>query len=373
MISVQGLTGRRGDGRVGSTPVIVLCNPFQNLDDEVSGSPTLAEVARLANVSVASASRVLNGIKTNPQTLEQVRAAAAKVGYVPNASARSLRSRRTGQIAFAMPDVANPVYTAMMRVIQEVIRDRGWRLVLHSTGANAEEELGILRDLRRRFVDGLILVPLNVTDEHVAELGRAAAPVVVIGRIPADVAVDAIEADSRRGAALAVKHLHAHGRRRIGFVNGPVHTTPGRARRLGYLDGLRACGSKRDDRLVEIAEDFTAAAGRAATLRLLARARPDGLLCANDLVAAGAIDALRSAAQDVPGDVAVVGMDNSELASLLWPALTSVDLGSTIRARRAAELLLERIEQPSRPPERLRVSPELVVRASSARPRKARR
>jgi LacI family transcriptional regulator len=340
--------------------------------DGKAAAPTLAEVARLANVSVASASRALNGIKTQPGTLEQVLAAAARVGYVPNASARSLRSKRTGQIAFSIPDVANPVYTSMLRAIQAVARERGYRLVLHSTGADVAEELAILRDLRRRFVDGLILVPINVTPEHVEELSRASAPVVVIGRIPAEVPVDVVGVDSRRGAALAVKHLHAHGRRRIAFVNGPVTTTPGHARRLGYLDALRATGLARDDALVEAAEDFTLDAGHEAALRLLARARPDALLCANDLLAMGAIAALRSAGCEVPADIAVVGMDNSDLGAIAWPALTSVDIGSNERARLAASLLLDRIEDPGRTPERIRVEPKLVVRASSARARKGR-
>jgi LacI family transcriptional regulator len=334
-----------------------------------AAAPTLAEVAKLAKVSVASASRALNGIGTRPETLSQVLAAAEQVGYVPNASARSLRSKRTWQIAFAMPDVANPVYAAMARAIQEIAHERGCRLVLHSTGADADEELGILRDLRRRFVDGLILVPLNVTAEHLVELGNAAAPVVVIGSIPSDVPVDAVSADSRRGAGLAVKHLHAHGRRCIGLVNGPVKTTPGHARRLGYLDGLRATNQTRDDRLVESADDFSVDGGRAATLRLLARARPDALLCANDLIAAGAIDALRSSGCEVPADVAVVGMDNTELAEITWPPLTSVDLGSVERARRAVGLLFDRIADPGRAPVRVQVAAELRVRASSAKPR----
>ena len=149
-------------------------------EDEVV--PTITTVARLANVSVASASRVLNGIRTNPDTLERVTAAAESVGYVPNAAARSLRSRRTGQIAFAMPDVGNPVYTAMVASIQEVARVAGVRLLLHSTGADADDELAMVRDLRHRYVDGLILACLHVTQEHAAELSLSAAPVVVIGR-----------------------------------------------------------------------------------------------------------------------------------------------------------------------------------------------
>jgi LacI family transcriptional regulator len=349
------------------------CSETMEASGPEASVPTLAEVARLANVSVASASRVLNGIRTNPRTLARVLAATEQVGYVPNASARSLRSRRTGHIAFAMPDVANPVYTLMVRAIQAAAHEHGLRLVLHSTGADAAEELGILRDLQRRFVDGLVLVPINVTEAHLEELAHPAAPVVVIGRIGKEIPVDVVAVDSRRGAALAVRHLHAHGRRAIGFVNGPVKTVPGHARRLGYLDGLRAVGLGRNDRLVEPAADFTLDAGREATLRILARTHPDGLLCANDLLALGSMEALRSAGLDVPGDVAVVGMDNTDLARVAWPALTSVDLRSADRAHRAAELLFSRIEDPERPPERVQVEPELVVRSSSAPPRRRRR
>ena len=154
--------------------------PLATSEDEVV--PTITTVARLANVSVASASRVLNGIRTSPDTLERVTAAAESVGYVPNAAARSLRSRRTGQIAFAMPDVGNPVYTAMVASIQEVARVAGVRLLLHSTGADSDDELAMIRDLRHRHVDGLILACLHVTQEHAAELSSSAAPVVVIGR-----------------------------------------------------------------------------------------------------------------------------------------------------------------------------------------------
>jgi LacI family transcriptional regulator len=332
-------------------------------EDEVV--PTITTVARLANVSVASASRVLNGIRTNPDTLERVRAAAEAVGYVPNAAARSLRSRRTGQIAFAMPDVGNPVYTTMVGSIQEVARVSGVRLLLHSTGADSEDELAMIRDLKHRYVDGLILASLHLTEAHAAELSLAAVPVVVIGRPTAGTPVDTVRAYSRKGAAEAVRHLHAGGRRRIAFVNGPTHTVSGSSRRRGYLDGLRSCGLERDDALIEVADDFMVEPGRRAAERLLARVRPDAILCANDLLAVGALGVLRDAGLDVPGQVALVGMDNSDLSGLTWPALTTVDLGSFARARIAAELLLARIDNPGREPQVVGVEPRLVVRESS--------
>jgi LacI family transcriptional regulator len=139
----------------------------------------------------------------------------------------------------------------------------------------------------------------------------------------------------------------------------------GSSRRRGYLDGLRSCVLPRDDELIEVADDFMVEPGRRATERLLARARPDAILCANDLLAVGALKALRDARLDVPGDVALVGMDNTPLSEVTWPPLTSVDLGSAERARIAAELLLERIGNPAREPRIVGVEPRLVVRASS--------
>jgi LacI family transcriptional regulator len=327
--------------------------------------PTLSTVARMANVSVASASRVVNGIRTSPTTLARVTEAVEAVGYVPNAAARTLRSRRTGQIAFAMPDVANPVYTTMVGSIQEVARERGLRLLLHSTGADAEDELAMVRDLKHRFVDGLILASLHLTERHVAELRRATVPVVVIGRPAHGASVDTVRAFSRKGAAEAVRHLHAVGRRRIALVNGPQHTAPGSSRRLGYLDGLRSCGLRRDEGLVEVADDFMIEPGRRAAQRLLERVRPDAVLCANDLLAVGALSALREAGLRVPDDVALVGMDNTSLSEVTWPPLTTVDLGSAERARVAGELLLKRIERPGREARVVGVEPRLVVRASS--------
>ena len=337
--------------------------PTQGEPDE--GAPTITTVARLANVSIASASRALNGIRTSPETLARVREAAEAIGYVPNAAARSLRSRRTGQIVFAMPDVGNPVYTTMVASIQEATRESGRRLMLHSTGADTEDELAIVRDLRHRFADGLILATLDVTEAHVEELRHAATPVVVIGRPSNEVGVDVVRAYSRKGAAEAVRHLHAAGRRRIALLNGPQHTVPGSERRLGYFDGLRSCHLGRDDRLAEVASAFTAQPGREATVRLLARSRPDAILCTNDLLAVGALAALHDAGLDVPGDVALVGMDNTPLSELVWPPLTTVDLGSAERARMAAELLLERIEGSDAEPRVVGVEPTLVVRASS--------
>lgn len=361
------------------------------------GRPTVHTVAARAGVSIASASRVLNGLGGSPETVRRVRAAAAEVGYVPNAIARSLQARRTDLVALAVEDIGNPVYVAMMRAIESVVAESGRQLLVHATGGRVDDETALLRRLAHRYVDGMIISPIRVTGAHRDALTGTPVPVVVVGQLPgawfgagaeareaggsagdglgADVLVDNVRTDSRTGVRLAVDHLVAAGRRRIGFLNGPLDTVPGAARDAGFREALAGHGLPVDEQLVEVG-DFHYEPGRAAAQRLLARAQPprfrsssqaslDALVCANDMIAVGALHTLLAAGVKVPQDVALVGMDDTELARMSFPQLSSVSLGSAARGRRAAELLLERIADPRRPARREQVAPSLVVRGSS--------
>lgn len=332
-----------------------------------SDRPTIETIAEHAGVSIASVSRVLNGLGGRPDTVRRVTEAAEALGYVPNAVARSLQARRTEQLTFAMPDIGNPVYVAMVRSIQQVAKAAGYRVLLHSTDADVHEELAALRGLAHQYTDGMILCPLRITDRLVTELGQAAAPVVVIGGAAADeVPVDHVQTDSVIGSRLAVRHLAQTGRRRIAFINGAADTVPGRSRDEGYRLGLADCGLPLDEAMIETG-DFYTDAGAEAARKLLHRAPDiDAIFCANDLIALGTLQSLRAAERAVPDDVAVVGMDDTALARSAWPPLTSVDLGSAERGRIAARLLLDRLgEQRWGQPRRELVEPRLSVRASS--------
>lgn len=330
-----------------------------------NGTPTIKTVARAAGVSIASVSRVLNGLTTNEETIDRVHRAVAQVGYVPNSTAKSLKTNQTGQVAFAMENIGNAAYLAMVQGIQPVLRAYGYRLLLHSTEAEVADEIDVLRSLGQRYVDGLILCPLRVTEEHVRELNHAQAPVVVIGKLPQKCRVDNVRVESRPGAALAVQHLVEHGRRRVALVNGPIDTVPGRERYRGYQDGLKRVGIKEDAKLLAFTE-FTVAGGARGARELLNRPRrPDAFFAANDLMALGVLQAVREAGLSVPEDISVVGMDDTELASTAWPPLTSVNLAAQERGRMAADLLLDRLADPDRAPQRVTLEPRLVVRASS--------
>ena len=328
--------------------------------------PTLAHVAHHAGVSLASASRALNGASASENMISRVREAAVALGYVADATARSLKVGRTEQLALAVADLGNPVYVSMMRAVERTVRAAGYRLVLSSTGADTAEELAILHSLGHGYADGLILSPLRITDELTAALANTPVPVVVIGNIPAKLPVDNVRANSPRGVALAIDHLKSTGRRRIAFVNGPLDTVPGSARARGYAAAIDAAELPLDPRLQVLAAEFTHEAGETAAADLPDN-RYDAVLCANDLLAVGVMRALGKKRLSVPHDIAVVGMDDTELAELCTPTLTSVNLGSERRGQLAAQLLLDRLADRERPPRRSAVQPKLVVRESSAR------
>lgn len=332
----------------------------------MTARPTLASVAERAGVSVASASRALNGLVTSPATTVRVRAAADDLGYMANALARSLKVARTEQLVLAVADVGNPVYVAMMRAIEQVVQAAGYRLLLSSTGSESRVESAMVRDMARGYADGLILSPLRVTEELLEQLRRTPVPVVVIGTLPPDIELDSVRADSPLGVGMALEHLRDMGRTRVGFVNGPRDTVPGTARGSGFRAAVARMGLDADPLLRVCADDFTFAAGRRAAAALLDVASPDAVLAANDLLAVGVMHELGSRGLRVPEDVAVVGMDDTELATMTRPTLTSVGLGTATRGRLAAQLLLERLADPERPVQRVTVSPTLVTRESSA-------
>ncbi|SDT26616.1 LacI family DNA-binding transcriptional regulator [Microlunatus soli] len=348
-----------------------------------SRRPTVNEVAERAGVSIASVSRVLNGKGARAETERLVREAAAALGYIPDATGRSLKLGRGLQVAFAVDDVANPVYTEMMRGVEDGLRDAGQqrsgaadgpRLVVASVGHELEDLIALISSLSRGFADGLVISPLRTSPALVTALLEAPVPVVVVGNPGDKVPIDTVRTDSGRGVKLAFGHLADGGRQRIAFVNGPSETAPGRARLHGFESAAEGPQGGLAGAVVE-ASAFTVEAGEEAWARLAAlpaRRRPDAVVAANDLLAFGVLRAAVSAGRQVPRDLAVVGIDDTEYARIYNPSLTSVSLGAVRRGTLAAGLLLDRMQQPSRAPRTRRVNPRLVIRESSA-PRSVRR
>ncbi|MDQ1082660.1 MULTISPECIES: LacI family DNA-binding transcriptional regulator [Microbacterium] len=329
---------------------------------------TLHEVAAAAGVSLASASRALTGGSASVAMVQKVRRAARRVGYVPDATARSLRLGGTRQVLFAVDDIGNLNYVAMLRAIEREFADTGIRLSVTTTGRDVEQTVALVQSMNMGVGDALIISPLRVSPSLRRALSELIVPVVVIGSLQGNVPVDMVRVDSGHAVQLAVEHLQSLGRRRIGFVNGPLNTNPGVSRRHGYLAAMEAAGIAVDGCFMEIATDFTIKAGRAAGQRILDRCGEmglDAIVGGNDLLAVGIINACLAAGLRVPHDIAVTGVDDTEYAASYNPSITTVSLQSAERGRLAAQLLLARFEDPTRPPETATVMPSLVARSST--------
>ena len=324
---------------------------------------TIADVAEKCGVSIATVSRVLNRKgRYSVETQRRVEAAAREIGYAPNHMAKSLKRKRTEQIALAISDIGNPVYVAMAKSIQQVVKDHGYRLILLSTEALVHEEIGILKSMAGTWSSSLS--PPLACEEHRKWISALAARGCHLWH-SRETDVDSVLVDSVHppgNGAPSIPRLQPWR-----FINGPSQTVPGRARLNGYYSALVEHNLPIDEGLIIDGGDFTLSDGYMTASRLLEISpRPEAVICANDLMALGVMRYLGEKGLRVPRDMAVVGMDDIEHASLAVPPLTTVSLLAAERGRMAAELLMERLEGGSdAPPKQVKVLPKLVVRESS--------
>ena len=333
-------------------------------------SATLEEVARVAGVSRATVSRVVNGNpKVNPDVRRAVERAVERLGYVPNPAARSLVTRRSQSIGLVIAEPAgrvfeDPFFPRLLRGIGAALSSRDLQLVLlmpQSSGEEARTE----RYLTAGHVDGALLASLHGNDPLPRAMAQRGLPVVVGGRPPRGSQVSYVDVDNVEGARTAVEHLIASGRAVIATIAGPQDMPAGEDRLTGYHDALESAGTARDAKL-EADGDFTQQGGAQATRRILA-ARPDvdAIFAASDLMAAGAVQVLRAAGRRIPDDVAVVGFDDSPIAETLDPPLTSVRQPIEEMGREMVRLLVEQLADPGSVPRTVILATQLMRRRSS--------
>jgi DNA-binding LacI/PurR family transcriptional regulator len=335
------------------------------------GSSTLEEVAQLARVSRATVSRVVNGSpRVRPEVRAEVEAAIGRLGYVPNRAARSLVTRRSDSVAVVITEPTgrlfdDPFFPRLLRGISSGLADRDRQLVLLMPESEADEQRAA-GYVTGGHVDGAILVSLHGDDPLPGRLTAAGIPLVLLGRPRPGTSASFVDADNRQGAHAAVEHLIAGGRRVIATIAGPADMAPGVDRLAGYRDAITDAGIGSHTALEAVA-DFTQGGGAEAMRRLLAE-RPDidGVFAASDLMAAGALSVLAAAGKRVPEDVAVVGFDDSPVATSTTPQLTSVRQPIEEMGREMARLLLAAADSTDRVPRRVILATELVRRASSA-------
>jgi DNA-binding LacI/PurR family transcriptional regulator len=336
--------------------------------------PTIRDVARTANVGISTVSSFLNGTRpVSAAARTRITRAIEDLGYEPNSMARNLRRRRAGAIGLVVPDVMNPFFMLVASGIEEVISSDDFCFVLCPTNFEAEREAGYVRLLRRQQLDGVIILSgTAVSSPGLLELA-ARAPVVLVDELVAGVEAPFVAADNRQGARSLAEYVLGLGHRRVAIVAGPRGLWTAEQRLSGYREALAAHDLDPD---VPVAHgDYRLNSGYVAAHALLTgpeQTRPTALIASNDLMALGCARFCADNHLTVGVDVSIAGFDDIPLAELVTPGLTTVRQPSREIGRRAARLMLERVNGGARGPdasnERIELPTTLVTRGSVASP-----
>jgi LacI family transcriptional regulator len=328
----------------------------------------------LSGVSVSTVSRVFNDYgDVSAATRQRVLATARELDYAPSAAARTLvkqRSQLVGVVLFTgsdHPDLGHPFFQDVLVGLKHGIGALNYDLLLFATEQPHSSNDGThsyFRRARHHRVDGVVLMGVDRDDPEVTKLLESKIPLIAVDLDVAGERASYVASDNVGGARLAVRHLHALGHRRIATIAGPADSKPGADRLLGFRAELRALGLDARSEYEQVG-DFYAESGEVALRALLELSEPPtAIFAAADLMAVGAIRAAQEAGLSVPGDLAVVGFDDIQIAPLLNPSLTTIRQDKLGLGLAAARALVELIENPDINPPVLTQPVELVVRAS---------
>jgi LacI family transcriptional regulator len=325
---------------------------------------TLSDVAKLAGVSPKTVSNVINQHPhVREATRRKVQQAIQELGYHPNIAARSLVTKRHNLIGFVLWDILNPAYTEMVEMVVAKARDSGYMVILGNAARDPNEEERMATLLIQQRVDGAILASTSKDSTVPDHLTAAGVPVVLVSRYTDNLTTDFVGVDNLKGGYMVTQHLIGLGHERIAFMRGIPTSSTSLDREAGYRQALDARGILCDESLI-VCGDYTSPGAYAATQRLLTLDEcPTAIVCANDLMAISAIDAILDAGLRVPEDVAVTGFDDIAVAGSRSLGLTTIRCEMDRMAQEAVNLLLSRMQgQVASPPRRVIFPPELAVR-----------
>jgi LacI family transcriptional regulator len=332
----------------------------------------LTDVARLAGVHPATASRALN-VRTrglvNRETAKRVLSAAADLGYRPNRIARGLKTNRSYTVGVLIPDLTNPLFPPMLRGIEDRLQEAEYTTLIANTDNQPEREALHIETMRARQVDAIITATAHGHHPAIDELGTDGMPVVLLNRWLPDLAVSSAAPDDRVGQRLAVEHLIDLGHRRIAYLAGPEDLSTGFERRAGFIEAMRRAGQEQDQSLVGVGAWYSVAEGVRLTRQLLDSERDfTAIAAANDLFALAALDLLAERGLGCPEKVSVVGFNDMPFAARFQPPLTTIRISHYEMGAAAADLVLERLHEPDAEIRHLRLEPTLVIRESTGPP-----
>ncbi|WP_053364373.1 catabolite control protein A [Bacillus sp. FJAT-27251] len=287
---------------------------------------TIYDVAREANVSMATVSRVVNGNpNVKPVTRKKVLEVIERLGYRPNAVARGLASKKTTTVGVIIPDISSPFFAELARGIEDIATMYKYNIILSSSDQNKEKELHLLNTMLGKQVDGIVFMGGNITEEHVDEFKKSPVPIVLAGSIESSESVPTVNIDYEQATFDAVQAMVEKGHERIAFVVGPLHEPINTEKKLaGYKRALEEAGLGYEEDLV-IEGDYTYDSGLEALEKLLeVPEKPSAVIVGSDEMALGVVHGAVDRGYKVPEDFEVISSDNTRLALMVRPQLTTI-------------------------------------------------
>jgi LacI family transcriptional regulator len=334
---------------------------------EVVELATIRDVAAKAGVSAATVSRIINNKgQATPETIARVHAIIKELGYKPNVVARSLTSRKSNTIALLVPTISNPFFPELARGVEDVANSYGLNIFLCNTDDEREKVNNYLVSLRERYVDGVIINSLNLTNEDLEELHSNGIPTITLDRTFANHEFSSISVKHRIGAQLATKHLIDIGCKRIGLIRGPEDDFTAVQRMWGYRDYVKEFDWF-DQSWIALG-DFSVKSGYLCMKELFQR-HPDidGVFASNDLMAIGLLKAAHEWGRKVPDELAIIGFDGIDMSQYTNPPISTIKQPSYEMGKMAMEELLRLIKKPESDFNKIELDVELILRESSMR------
>jgi len=346
-------------------------------------SVTVSDVARAANVSKATAARVLGGYGiVSDKVHEEVMAAAKALEYRPNELARSMTTGKSGIIGVVVGDIENPFFSLAVRGISDAAKAAGFNVILANSGERIEAEKAAVRLLLGKRVDGLIVTPSESRDiSHLREAHRSGRPLALLDRALPDLDVDTVTIDDRDVAMRATQILIQAGHRNIAYVTavdaegheyrdlGQIYTSSVRERIEGFLAVCRDARIERPEHFVRLGAMSPEETRKVVTKLLSEPDRPTAILASDSLIALEIFKVIRERGLRIPEDISLITFHDADWTSVTSPPITVIDQPVYALGRSVAELLIRRLKGETRPPERLILPTSIVERGSVARPR----
>ena len=334
---------------------------------------TIRDVARRAEVAISTVSFALNGTgPVSPETRKKVMEAVDAVGYVPNSLAQGLKRGHSKVVGLVLGDMSNPFFGTLLGHIDEAMASTDHMVIVAQTARDVTREIATLNQLRRHRVAGVLMAPLNSNPDYASFLRKFDIPTVLIDQNVEGARLDFVESDNALATVMLTEYLIRLGHRRIGYVGGRLEFSAGRLRLEGYRNAIATAGIEHDPALETIA-DFVSDKAYEQVARLLSQPnRPTAIVAASNMMALGALKAIKDLGFDCPRDISLTGVDDVPWGDVITPRITTVAQPIAELASTACSWLLERIDArggKTIPPRRHVAIPKLIVGTSCAPPK----